>query len=121
MSGNIICPNCKIPIEITEVMSAQLRASIRNELDAELNATRERLKAQQQELDRKAETVEQQVQAKLNEGRQLLERKIRDKAKEELAVEMKDRDVALVELQTRVQQASQKELAFLKERRDLEE
>jgi len=121
MSGNIICPNCKIPIEITEVMSAQLRASIRNELDAELNATRERLKAQQQELDRKAETVEQQVQAKLNEGRQLLERKIRDKANEELAVEMKDRDVALVELQTRVQQANQKELAFLKEKRDLEE
>jgi len=121
MSGNIICPNCKIQIEITEVMSAQLRASIRNELDAELNATRERLKARQQELDRKAETVEQQVQAKLSEGRQLLERKIRDKAKEELAVELKDRETALAELQARVQQANQKELTFLREKRDLEE
>jgi len=121
MSSNIICPKCGIEIEITEVMSAQLRASIRNELEGELNATRERLKAQQQELDRKAETIDQQVQAKLNGARQLLERTIRDKAKEELAVELKDREAALIELQARVQQANQKELAFLKEKRDLEE
>jgi hypothetical protein len=121
MSSNIVCPNCNVQIEITEVMSAQLRAGIRKELEGELNATRERLKAQQQELDRKAETIEQQVQAKLSEGRQLLERRIRDKAKEELAVELKDRETALAELQARVQQANQKELAFLKEKRDLEE
>jgi len=193
MSSNIVCPNCKIQIEITEVMSAQLRASIRNELEAELNTARERLKAQQEELGRKAEAIEQQVQAKLDEGRQSLERKIReqmhielkdreeqlselkeqlktaqekelavrkkerevdqlrsqldqqrleleqdlrnkleaeraelirqtrDKAKEELAVELKDRAAALAELQAKVQQASQRELAFLKEKRDLEE
>jgi hypothetical protein len=193
MSSNIVCPNCKIQIEITEVMSAQLRASIRNELEAELNAARERLKAQQEELRRQAEAIEQQVQAKLNEGRQSLERKIReqmhielkdredqldelkqqlktaqekelvvrkkerevdqlrsqldqqkleleqdlrrkleaeraelvrqtrDKVKEELAVELKDRAAALAELQAKVQQANQRELAFLKEKRDLEE
>lgn len=121
MSGNIICPNCKMQIEVTEVMSAQLRASIRNELEGELNAARQRLKQQQEEVARKAEAIEQQVQAKLNEGRQLLERRIRDKAKEELAVELKDRETALAELQARVQQANQKELTFLKEKRDLEE
>jgi hypothetical protein len=121
VSSQITCPNCQAQIEITEVISAQLRASIRGELEAELNAARDRLKTQQQELDRKAETVEQQVQMKLNEARQVLERKIRDKAKEELAVELKDRQTALTELQARVQQANQKELAFLKEKRDLEE
>jgi hypothetical protein len=193
MSSNIICPNCKIQIEITEVMSAQLRASIRGELEAELTGARERLKAQQEELGRKAEAIEQQVQAKLNEGRQSLERKVReqmyleikdreeqlgelkqqlktaqekelavrrkereieqlrsqldqqkleleqdlrrkmeaeraeviqqtrDKAKEELAVELKDRAEALAELQTKVQQAGQKELAYLREKRELEE
>jgi hypothetical protein len=193
MSSNIICPNCKIEIEITEVMSAQLRASIRGELEAEFAAARERLKAQQEELGRKAEAIEQQVQAKLNEGRQALERKIReqmyleikdreeqlgelkqqlktaqekelavrrkereieqmrsqldqqkleleqdlrrkmeaeraelvrqtrDKAKEEVAVELKDRAAALAELQAKIQQASQKELTYLKEKRELEE
>jgi hypothetical protein len=121
MSSNIVCPNCKFQFEITEVMSAQLRESIRSELEAELNAARERLNAQQEELRRQAEAIEQQVQTKLNEERQLLERKIRDKAKEELAVEMKDRETALAELQARVQQANQKELAFLKDRRELEE
>jgi hypothetical protein len=193
MSSNIICPNCKIQIEITEVMSAQLRASIRGELEAELAATRERLKAQQEDLGRKAEAIDQQVQAKLDEGRQALERKVReqmyleikdreeqlgelkqqlrtaqekelavrrkereidqlrsqldqqkleleqdlrrkmeaeraelirqtrDKAKEELAIELKDRAAALAELQAKIQQASQKELTYLKEKRDLEE
>jgi len=193
MSSNIICPNCKIQIEITEVMSAQLRASIRGELEAELAAARERLKAQQEELGRKAEAIEQQVQAKLDEGRQALECKIReqmyleikdredqlgelkqqlktaqekelavrrkereieqlrsqldqqkleleqdlrrkmeaeraelirqtrDKAKEELAIELKDRAAALAELQAKIQQASQKELTYLKEKRELEE
>jgi hypothetical protein len=121
VSSQITCPNCQAQIEITEVISAQLEASIRSKLEAELNAARQRLKAQQQELERKAETVEQQVQAKLAEARQSLERKIRDKAKEELAVELKDRETALAELQARVQQANQKELAFLKEKRDLED
>lgn len=200
MNSQITCPNCRSQIEITEVISSQLRATIRGELDAELNAARQRLKQQQEELaqqhkqlQQKAEAVEEQVRAKLSEQRQQLERKIREqmnielkdkeeqlteirgqlkaaqekelairrrereieqaksqldqqrveleqslrrkleeeraslvrqtreKAREELSVELKDRETALAELQTKVQQAGQKELAFLKEKRDLEE
>jgi hypothetical protein len=135
MSGNIICPNCKIQIEITEVMSAQLRASIRNELDAELNATRERLKArevetqnlasrlaeQQEELRRRAETIEEQVRAKLGQERQSLEGKIRQQMQESLAVELKDRDDRLGELKQQLKTAQEKELAVRKKERELEE
>ncbi len=200
MNSSITCPNCQAQIEITEVISSQLRATIRGELETELNAIRQRLKQQQDEvvrqqgeLQKKAEAVEEQIRAKLSQERQALERRIREqmhvelkdrddqlgelrqqlqtaqekelaarkrereieqikqqldeqrveleenlrkrldegraelvrqareKAKEEFGLELKDREAALAELQAKVQQANQKELAFLKEKRDLEE
>ena len=143
MSSNIICPNCKIEIEITEVMSAQLRASIRGELEAELNATRQGLKQQQDELARqqrelqeKAEAVDEQVRAKLDQERRQLEESLRKKlsderaelirqtqerTREELGVQLKDRDVELSKLRAKAEQADRNELTFLKQKRDLEE
>ncbi len=200
MNSSITCPNCQAQIEITEVISSQLRATIRGELETELSATRQRLKQhqdelarQQGELQKKTEAMEEQVRAKLAQERQSLERRIREqmhveikdrdeqlgelrqqlqtaqekevaarkrereieqlrtqldqekleleqnlrkkleeeraglvrqareKAKEELALELKDRETALAELQAKVQQANQKELAFLKEKRELQE
>jgi hypothetical protein len=200
VNSSITCPNCQSQIEITEVISSQLRATIRSELEAEINAARQRLKQQQddlaqqqRELQKKTEAVEEQVRAKLTQERQSLERRIREqmhvelkdrdeqlgelrqqlktaqdkelaarkrereieqiksqldqeklqleqnlqkkledgraelvrqtreKAREELGIELKDRETALAELQAKVQQANLKELAFLKEKRDLEE
>lgn len=200
MNSSITCPNCQAQIEITEVISSQLRATIRGELETEINAARQRLKQQQEdlaqqqrELVKKTEAVEEQVRAKLGQERQSLERRIREqmhveikdrdeqlgelkqqlktaqekelaarkrereieqiqsqldqekqqleqnlqkrlengraelvrqvreKAREELGVELKDRETALAELQAKVQQANQKELAFLKDKRELEE
>ena len=128
MSSSITCPNCQAQIEITEVISSQLRATIRGELETELNVTRQRLKQQQddlaqrqRELQEKAETVDEQVRAKLSQERPALERTIREKTREERDLEIKDKTAAIAELQVKIQQADQKELAFLKEKRDLEE
>lgn len=128
MSNTITCPNCQSQIEITEVISSQLRASIRGELETELNASRQRLKQQQEELaqrqrdlQHKVETIEEQIQTQLSQERQALERQIREKAMEDLAIEIKDRDAALARLQARVQQADQNELTFRREKRELEE
>jgi hypothetical protein len=128
VSSSITCPNCQAQIEITEVISSQLRATIRGELETELNVTRQRLKQQQddlaqrqRELQEKAETVDEQVRAKLSQERPALERTIREKTREERDLEIKDKTAAIAELQVKIQQADQKELAFLKEKRDLEE
>jgi hypothetical protein len=128
VSNTITCPNCQSQIEITEVISSQLRASIRGELETELNASRQRLKQQQEELaqrqrdlQHKVETIEEQIQTQLSQERQALERQIREKAMEDLAIEIKDRDAALARLQARVQQADQNELTFRREKRELEE
>ena len=128
MNNRITCPNCQTEIEITEVISGQLRASILAEVEAELGPVRQRLKQQQEEmaqrqreLEKQAEAVEEQVRAKLAEERTALERVIRDRVTEERDVELKDKAAAIAELQAKVQQANQKELAFLKTERELKE
>ena len=75
MNSSVTCPNCQAQIEITEVISSQLRATIRGELETELSAIRQRLKQQQDDLARrqgdlqkKAEAVEEQVRTKLRVG-----------------------------------------------------
>ena len=124
MDNRITCPNCQTQIEVTEVISTQLRATIRGEMETELRATRQRLTQeqeelgrQQQEVARRAAAVEEQVRKKLDEQRQALE----DKLREQMHVELKDQEEQLTELRSRLKGAQEKELAFLKEKRDLEE
>ena len=124
MNSSITCPNCQAQIEITEVISSQLRATIRGELETELNAVRQRLKQQQEdlagqqrELLKKTEAVEEQIRAKLSQERQSLERRIR----EQMHVELKDRDDQLGELRQQLQTAQEKELAARKREREIEQ
>lgn len=128
MNNRITCPNCQAQIEITEVISGQLRASIRAELETELGPVRQKLRQQQedlaqkqQELQEKVQAVEEQVKAKLAAERPVLEQTIRNRVREERDLELKDKAAAIAELQAKVQQAGEKELAFLKEKRDLED
>ncbi len=124
MNDRIICPNCQTQIEITEVISGQLRASIRAELDAEVNAVRLKLKQQQDELQQQkkqvqqqAEAVDEQVRARLTEQKQSLERKIR----EQMLVEIKDKDEQLNEVKVQLKAAQEKELAVRKREREIEQ
>jgi hypothetical protein len=124
MNNQITCPNCQTQIEITEVISSQLRASIRGELDAEINAARQKLRQQQDELaqqhkqlQQKAEAVDEQVRAKLGEQKQQLERKIR----EQMLVEIKDKDEQLSEARVQLKAAQEKELAIRRRERELEQ
>jgi hypothetical protein len=124
VSNTITCPSCQAQIEITEVISSQLRASIRGELEAELNASRQRLKQQQEELARQQQQLQQQreavgeqVRTKLAEERQKLEQKVR----EQMHVELKDRDEQLNDLRGQLKAAQEKELAVRRKEREIEQ
>jgi hypothetical protein len=128
VNNRITCPNCQTQIEITEAISSQLRASVLADAEAQLGPIRQKLRQQQedltqkqQELQEKVQAVEEQVKAKLAAALPALEQAIRSRAREEQDLEMKDKAAAIAELQAKVQQATAKELAFLKEKRDLEE
>jgi hypothetical protein len=127
VNNRITCPNCQTEIEITEVISSQLRASIRSEMEAELGPARQRLKQQQEELaqrqrelQKQIESVDDQVKAKLAQERPAIEKMIRERTRAEQDLELKDKTAAIAELQAKVQQANQKELAFLKKERELQ-
>lgn len=128
MNNRITCPNCQTQFEITEVISSQLRASVLAEVEAEMGPVRQRLKQQQdelaqrqRELQKQIESVDEQVKAKLAQERPGLERVIRERAKAEQDLELKDKAAAIAELQAKVLQANQKELAFLKRERELQD
>ncbi|HNS22117.1 MAG TPA: DUF2130 domain-containing protein [Sedimentisphaerales bacterium] len=127
MNSRITCPNCRTEIEITEAIASQLKASALAEAEAQLGPVRQRLKQQQDELARqeeqlqqKAEAVEEQVKSKLAQERPTLERMIRERVSQERDVELKDQAAAIAELKAKVQQANEKELGFLKKERELQ-
>ena len=128
VNNRITCPNCRTEIEITEVISTQLRASVLAEVEAEMGPVRQRLRQQQEELaqrqrelQKQVESVDEQVRTKLAQERPALERAIREQAVQERDLELKDKAAAIAELQAKVQQANQKELAFLKKERELQD
>ncbi|MCO6438566.1 MAG: DUF2130 domain-containing protein [Phycisphaerae bacterium] len=128
MSSTITCPNCDNEIEITEVMSAQLRDEIRRELEKDVNVKRQQLTAREREIEKRQleiDEAEKSIDAKV--GKQLaaerdkLEASARAKAKEELGVELKDRDAQITELRDKVKTAEETELALRKRERELKD
>lgn len=127
-SNNIICPNCQFEIEVTEVLSAQLRGELRKEFEAEQRkkesqlAERESaLQRQLTELQQAKATLDEQVAEKLEKERQALSAAALKKAKEQVAVELQDSQQQLEEIRTKLKSAEQTELELRKERRQLEE
>lgn len=127
-SNNIICPNCQFEIEVTEVLSAQLRGELRKEFETEQRkkesqlAERESaLQRQLTELQQAKATLDEQVAEKLDKERQALSAAALKKAKEQVAVELQDSQQQLEEIRTKLKTAEQAELELRKERRQLEE
>lgn len=127
MSTTFSCPKCNTPIEITEVMTSQLRDQLRNEVDAELAPERARLAKQastladeRKTLERQRHALDEQVRQQLEVERQKLTAQAREKAAAELAVELRDRDEQLREAQAKIKAADDREIAWRKKERDLE-
>ena len=127
-SNNIVCPHCQFEIEVTEVLAAQLRSEIRKEFEAEQRkkesqlAQRETaLQVQFAELQLAKATIEQQVAEKLEKERAQLSDAALTKAKEQVAVELRDSQQQLAEVRTKLKTAEQAELDLRAERRQLQE
>lgn len=90
MSSTLTCPKCQNEIEISEVMKAQLGDSIRKEVVSE---------------------YEDKLTTECT--------KAREKAKQEIAVTLKDRDQQIKELNVQVLTSQEKELQLLKQQREV--
>ncbi len=128
MPDTIICPKCKYEIEVTEVLSSQLRDQIRKEYDAELRKKEQEFQAKAQDLRRREQAVEAskqaidaEVQVRLAKERVRVDQDALAKAREAVALEIQDRDTQLADAKTRLQQAQQAELDLRTKTRELEE
>ena len=58
MPDTIICPNCQFEIEVTEVLSAQLRTQLRKEFEADIRKKEAAIAEREKEVSRSQEAVE---------------------------------------------------------------
>ncbi|GMU83785.1 MAG: hypothetical protein AMXMBFR47_36550 [Planctomycetota bacterium] len=127
MTATLNCPKCQAPIEITEVMTSQLRDRLRSELDAELAPERTRLSdqaaklaADRTALEKQSAAIDEQVRQRLDAERKKLVAEARDKATADLGVELRDRDEQLHEAQAKLKTAADQEVAWRKKEREIQ-
>lgn len=128
MSDTVICPSCKFEIEVTEVLSAQLRTQLQKEFEADIRKKEAAIAHREQEVARakvevtKAqEDIDRLVSERLNKERKQLSDEALAKAREQVTLEIRDKDQQLSEANTKLKAAQEAELVLRKERRELEE
>ncbi len=128
MAESIVCPSCGEAIEVTEVLSAQLRTQIRREFESELRSRESdftkregAIKSQTEALAAERSAIDEEIAQRLKAEQQKLAAAALAKAREEISLELKDVQSQLTESRGRLEQAQQAELQMRKERRELEE
>ncbi len=128
MSQTIHCPQCRTTIELTEAISAELSASIRERYESEFAEKAQRLAADRGELAKLRESLQsqqkqldEQVRREIEKQRESLVERARVEAQQAVAVEIKDSQAQLKETREKLQAQQAKELDLLKKSRELEE
>lgn len=128
MSENITCPNCQTAIEISEALSSQLKADLRRQFEQEKKAhadelakREDSLEARERELVSSQKTLDQQVESRLAAERAVLLAQASAKAKDDVALELKDKSDELAGIKEKLQSAQASELELRKKARELDE
>lgn len=128
MSDTIICPQCSFEIEVAQTLSAQLRTQLQKEFEAQIGKKETALAEREKEIARakveveKAEqAIDDRVAAQLEEEKKKLSDEALAKAREQVTVELRDKEQQLSDAQAKLKDAQEAELALRKERRELEE
>src|SRR3954468_2749524 len=100
----IRCPKCSFEFEPSEAVSAQLRAELQAEFDAEALVKEQALSKRDADLKKRELAIEQlkaniddEVQLKLSEQREKVLKEAKVKAEEGLSLQFKDIEQQLVE------------------------
>src|SRR5262245_9403102 len=127
MTETIVCPKCRFEIEVTEVLATQLRAKMQAEFAETLRMKEDEYAAREAGIAEQKKAIEQQrvrideeVNVRLNQQREQLSKELMQKAKDEIAVELKGTQSELAEIRGKLQQAQTQELELRKQKRDLE-
>jgi hypothetical protein len=127
MTETIVCPKCQFEIEVTEVLATQLRAKMQAEFadalrakEGEFSARETKLAEQQKRLLQQKEGIDEEVKSRLEKQREALCKELMQKAKEDVAVDLKSTQSELTEIRGKLAQAQTQQLDLLKQKRELE-
>jgi len=128
MSNMVRCPHCTNEFPLDQVMSAQLEATIRDELEAKysqkiqaLAGEREKISQIRRQLEARQEQLDEQVRKAVAKERESIAKKAKIVAQQAVALEIKDRDAQLQEAGKKLEAFETKELELLRKKRELEE
>ena len=128
MSNMVRCPHCTNEFPLDQVMSAQLEATIRDELEAKysqkiqaLAGEREKISQIRRQLEARQEQLDEQVRKAVSKERESIAKKAKIVAQQAVALEIKDRDSQLQEAGKKLEAFETKELELLRKKRELEE
>jgi hypothetical protein len=127
MLNVIACPSCKTEIEVSEIMAAQLSASIRAEMDAELAMERRALGDRARQIEEQNRLLQEeqgkfelQIQNRIAEEQQRLLVEARAQAERELSIEMAAHNEMLQVLQQQLQSARDNERDLVRRESELQ-
>ena len=128
MPDTIVCPNCRTSIEVTEVLSAQLRDKLRKEIESDflrrenlLGEREQALLRERKSLEDQSREIEQTVSQRLDVERGKLTAEAMEKAREQVTDELREQSKQLAEIQEKLKAAQDTELAVRRERNQIEE
>jgi hypothetical protein len=117
----IICPYCHKEIPLTEALSHQIKEELRKEFETEIQKKELEIAQKEQVLVQKEKALEEEYVRKMKLEKAKLEEESKQKAKESVALELKDLNEQLKEKDQKLQESQKAELEFRKQRRELEE
>lgn len=131
----ITCPNCKTEIKLTESLAAPLLASVRQQYEqqiankeAEVSQRESAIREQQKTIEKAQASIDEQVEAKLQEQRISIAAEEAKKARDAMAVELAraqeekaTADQLLKDREEKLAEARKNELELRQERQNLQD
>jgi hypothetical protein len=124
---SIKCPQCGYTIEISEVLSSQIRENLQTEFDKTLQQKDQqfhslelKLKEQQQLLAEEKATVQQQIEKKLEEEGKIIRDRVFTEAAKQFNLELSDLKNQIAEGEKKIAHYNKIELELRKRSRELE-
>lgn len=128
LEDNIKCPSCGEDIPVSQTLVHQLTEEARNQVKAEIAADKKvlvdrekELAAREKDLTGAKEDLSKLVEEKVKEGSAAIQTKALEKAKLEVALELKDLREEADEREKKLQEAQKAEFEIRREKKNLED
>ncbi len=126
--GMITCPNCGQEFEMSDALTGRIRKHLKEELlqdvkrrEADIKKKTEALKAQEKQISKKQEAIDEEIEAKLKERLSEAEKKAAKNLEGRYADQLKELQSDLEEKDVAIKTFRDKELELRKEQRKLKE